>query len=164
MRVSGLLLLVFILVPLLEIALFIEIGGAIGALPTIALIVLTAVIGVALIRLQGIITLTRVREKLDRGEMPAVDLVEGIILLIAAALLLTPGFFTDAIGFLALVPSIRRTLATRLLKFLTAHRQTSAKRADGVRTTVIVDGERVDVQPEKESRPGLKDRNDENYT
>lgn len=141
MRLSGLLLLAFILIPLLEIGLFIEIGGAIGALATIGLILLTAVIGVSLIRLQGLLTLARIREKLDREEIPAIDMVEGLLLLVAAVLLLTPGFFTDALGFLALVPAIRRPLAVRLLYYLaTKHRNTGNKR-----TTVIVNGEVVDA-------------------
>ncbi len=162
MRLSGLLLLVFIVVPLIEIGLFIEIGGVIGALPTIGLIILTAVIGVALIRLQGMLTLARVREKLDRREVPAIDLIEGLILLVAAALLLTPGFFTDGVGFLVLVPGIRRTLATQLLKWLIARERASGHRANG-QTTVIIDGEVVEGQPEAKPYRGLKGRESQNY-
>jgi len=143
MRLSGLLLLAFILVPLLEIGLFIEIGSAIGALPTIGLIILTAVIGVALIRLQGLLTLARIREKLDQDEIPATDLIEGLMLLVAAVLLLTPGFFTDTVGFLILVPALRRPLAIRLLYYLAAHHRASGR----TRTTVIIDGEVVDSDP-----------------
>ena len=141
MRLSGLLLLAFILVPLLEIGLFIEIGSAIGALPTIGLIILTAVIGVGLIRIQGFITLGRIREKLDHDEIPATDLIEGLILLVAAVLLLTPGFFTDALGFLGLVPAIRRPVAVRLLYYLATHHRDSGS----TRTTVIINGEVVDT-------------------
>lgn len=162
MRLSGLLLLVFIVVPLIEIGLFIEIGGVIGALPTIGLIILTAVIGVTLIRLQGMLTLARVREKLDRREIPAIDLIEGLILLVAAALLLTPGFFTDGVGFLVLAPGIRRTLATQLLKWLVARRRASVHRADG-QTTVIIDGEVVEGQPKTKPPRGLKGREGKNY-
>lgn len=140
MRLSGLLLLIFIIVPLVEIGLFIQIGGLIGALPTIGLIILTAVIGVGLIRLQGLITLARIREKLNRDEIPATDLVEGLMLLVAAILLLTPGFFTDTVGFLLLIPPIRQPLAVRLLHYLASHH-----RQGHGRTTVIINGEVIDT-------------------
>lgn len=159
MRLSGLLLLAFILIPLLEIGLFIEIGSAIGALATIGLIILTAVIGVTLIRLQGLITLGRIREKLDHDEIPATDLVEGLILLVAAVLLLTPGFFTDAIGFAALIPALRRPLAVRLLYYLATHHRASGSG----RTTVIINGEVVDSDSRPGEYPGLKGRGRQNY-
>ncbi len=88
------LFLLFIFVPLIEIYLLIEIGAHIGAMPTIALIIFTAVLGVFLLRLQGLMTLAKVRHSMDQGELPAAALLEGLMLLIAAALLLTPGFFT----------------------------------------------------------------------
>ncbi len=159
MRLSGLLLLAFILIPLLEIGLFIKIGSAIGALATIGLIILTAFIGVTLIRLQGLITLGRIREKLDHDEIPATDMVEGLILLVAAVLLLTPGFFTDLLGFLALVPAIRRPLAVRLLYYLAAHHRASGRG----HTTVIVNGEVVDTDGDPDAYPGLKGRDGQNY-
>lgn len=159
MRLSGLLLLALILIPLVEIGLFIEIGGAIGALATIALVIITAVLGVALLRLQGFITLARIREKLDQGEIPATDLAEGLILLVAAVLLLTPGFFTDAVGFLSLVPALRRPIAVYLLHYLATHHRRSGQG----RTTVIIDGEVVDVDATERHYPGLKGRNGQNY-
>ncbi len=112
------LILLFIFVPLIEIYLLIEIGTQIGAIPTIALIMFTAVLGVSLLRLQGLITLAKVRHSMDHGEIPAAALLEGLMLLIAAVLLLTPGFFTDSIGFLCLIPNIRSLLANNLLKRL----------------------------------------------
>jgi len=102
-------------VPLLEIYLFIKVGGAIGALPTIALVVLTAVIGAALVRAQGIATLRRAQATLDRDELPAFELLEGVALLIGGALLLMPGFFTDAVGFLCVWPVSRRALLRALM-------------------------------------------------
>lgn len=102
------LLLLFFTVPLVEIYVLIEVGGIIGAWPTIALVVLTAVIGAALIRAQGLATIGRVQQELERGELPAVSIIEGALLLVAGALLLTPGFVTDTIGFLILVPPLRR--------------------------------------------------------
>ncbi len=101
------LLLLFILVPLLEIYLFIKIGGAIGAGLTVLAVVLTAVIGVGMLRVQGLSTLARFRGAAARSESPAFELLEGVILLLGGALLLTPGFFTDGLGFLCLLRASR---------------------------------------------------------
>ena len=103
--------LLFLLVPLAEIWLLIKVGGWIGALPTVALVVLTAVIGATLARIQGMATLQRAQATLARGETPAIEMVEGVLLFIGAVLLLVPGFFTDAIGFACLLPWTRRALA-----------------------------------------------------
>lgn len=110
-----LLFLLFLIVPAIEIALFIQVGGIIGVIPTLLLIVITAVAGAALLRVQGLTTMVRVQETLRRGEIPAVELIEGVMLLVSGAFLLTPGFFTDMAGFLVLLPAIRRSVATRLL-------------------------------------------------
>jgi UPF0716 protein FxsA len=105
----------FIAVPLLEIFLFIQVGGWIGAWPTIGLVVLTAIAGAFLLRWQGLATLFRARQSLDRGQLPARELLEGVFLVFGGALLLTPGFFTDAIGFACLIPPARRAMADWLL-------------------------------------------------
>lgn len=105
-----LLLALFFIIPLVEIYLLIKIGGLIGAVPTVFLVVFTAVLGATLLRQQGFATLARVQATLARGEIPAVEVLEGAVLLIGGVLLLTPGFFTDAIGFLCLVPTLRRRL------------------------------------------------------
>jgi UPF0716 protein FxsA len=110
-----LLFLLFLIVPAIEIALFIEIGGVIGVIPTLLLIVFTAALGVVLLRLQGMRTLVRVQESLNRGEIPAIEMLEGMMLLISGAFLLTPGFFTDAVGFAVLVPVVRTRAAMWLL-------------------------------------------------
>jgi UPF0716 protein FxsA len=102
-------------VPLLEIYLLISMGRVIGAGATILVVIVTAVLGAWLLRLQGLGTLARVQAASQAGQLPAVELIEGLILLVSGVLLLTPGFFTDAIGFLSLVPSIRRRLAEGLL-------------------------------------------------
>ena len=88
----------------------------IGPLPTVGLVVLTAICGVWLLRLEGMATLTRVQEKLQRGEIPETELLEGIMLIIGGALLLTPGFATDIVGFVCLVPGLRRPLAARIIR------------------------------------------------
>jgi UPF0716 protein FxsA len=111
--------LLFLLVPLVELWFLIKVGGWIGALPTVALTVLTAMIGASLARLQGLKTLLRMRQTMARGETPAVEVIEGVMLLAAALLLLTPGFFTDALGFACLLPAIRRPLAWWALQRMT---------------------------------------------
>ena len=110
------LLLVFLTIPLIEIYLLLQIGGLIGIPLTIVVVVLTAVIGAWLLRVQGFATWTKVQKSLEKGEVPAIEMIEGLILLVGGALLLTPGFFTDIIGFLCLIPASRRALALHLLK------------------------------------------------
>ena len=112
------LLAVFVAVPLAEIYLLIQVGSLVGALPTVVLVVVTAVLGAWLVRMQGLGALARVQGALAQGSLPAVPLLEGAMLLVAGALLLTPGFFTDALGFLVLVPSLRGRAASWLLKRL----------------------------------------------
>jgi len=104
MPIFRILFLLFLCIPLIEIYLLIQVGEIIGALPTIFMVVFTAVLGVALLRWQGLVTLTRMQAAMARGELPAVTMIEGVFLLVAGALLLTPGFFTDAIGFALLIP------------------------------------------------------------
>ena len=106
----------FILVPLLEIYLLIKVGGIIGALPTVFMVVFTAVLGVLLLRHQGLYTLGKVQAALERGELPTMAMLEGVVLIISGALLLTPGFFTDTIGFLGLIPALRRRLILAVLE------------------------------------------------
>lgn len=109
------LLLIFVTVPIFEMWLLIKVGGQIGALPTIGLVFLTALVGLALLRQQGFATLLRGRQKLESGEIPAQEMAEGLVLAVSGALLLTPGFFTDAVGFAGLLPVTRRWLVRRLL-------------------------------------------------
>lgn len=105
----------FLLIPLLEIYLLIEVGGIIGAIPTIFLVVFTAVFGALLIRHQGLSTMLRAREQMNQGSVPAMPMLEGAALLVSGALLLTPGFMTDAIGFMLLVPPLRQALILKML-------------------------------------------------
>ncbi len=116
MRILPIILALFIAIPLIEIFLFIEIGTVIGAPQTILLIVITAVIGIALLRKQGLSTMQKIQTQMQRGELPAIGMLEGIMLFIAGAFLLTPGFFTDTIGFLLLIPPLRKALALWFLE------------------------------------------------
>ena len=116
MPIFRYLFILFLAVPLIEIYFLIKVGDVIGAWPTVLLVVLTAILGVWLLRWQGLTTLTRVQASLQRGELPAQAMLEGMLLLVAGALLLTPGFVTDGFGFLILVPPLRHRLAQWLLQ------------------------------------------------
>ncbi|MES9905766.1 MAG: FxsA family protein [Sedimenticola sp.] len=109
-------LLLFVGAPLVELYFLIEVGSVIGAIPTIALTIFTAVLGGMMVRLQGFATALRVRETMERGETPAIEVMEGVVLLLCGLLLLLPGFLTDISGFLCLVPQLRRMLVIGFLK------------------------------------------------
>ena len=110
------LLLLFIAMPIIEMWLLISVGAEIGALATIGLVIATALIGAGLLRHQGLQTLWSVQRKLAEGQMPAREIFSGIILAVSGALLLTPGFVTDALGFAALVPGLRDQLAVLIMR------------------------------------------------
>lgn len=112
-----------LLIPAIEIGLFIEAGSRIGTLNTLLLIITTAIIGVALIRQQGLQSVFRAREKMNRGETPAYEMLEGVFFAIAGILLLTPGFFTDTVGFLLLIPILRRLLIGRMTNMTAVYTQ-----------------------------------------
>jgi UPF0716 protein FxsA len=96
-----------LVIPLAEIATFVVVGGQIGVLPTIGLVLATAVTGSILLRIQGFGVMTRIRQTMDAGGMPGRDLVHGFMIMAAGLLLLTPGFITDTIGLLLFVPPVR---------------------------------------------------------
>ncbi|MEX2353519.1 MAG: FxsA family protein [Gammaproteobacteria bacterium] len=116
----------------------IEVGGILGALPTVGLCIFTAALGTLLLRAQGIQTLRRAQNRIEHGEMPATDVIEGLILLVAGILLLTPGFMTDLIGFFCLIPGPRTRIATSILVWLIEQRK-RGKTDNG--DTVIIEGE-----------------------
>jgi UPF0716 protein FxsA len=157
--VGFIILAFFIGVPILEIAVFIEVGERIGLGWTLASVVATAIIGTVLLRYQGFATLARAQQQMSDGRPPVMELLEGVGLLIAACLLLTPGFVTDAAGALLLVPPIRRFLAMGAIHKIVSkgrfsfHQQSSGTRQhrhdDGV-----IDGEFEDVTAD----PGPEDR------
>ncbi|QYX56986.1 FxsA family protein [Roseovarius sp. SCSIO 43702] len=105
----------FLCVPLIEIALFIQVGGLIGLWPTLGVVVLTAILGTVLVRTQGLKALADVQDAFSRTRNPAEPLAHGAMILFSGALLLTPGFFTDAAGFALLVPAVR-TFVLRYLR------------------------------------------------
>ncbi len=111
-------LLFFIAVPLIEIFVLVQVGDEIGALNTVILVVLTAMLGLALLRRQGVKALQDAQRKMAEGTLPAKELVEGVFLAVGGALLLTPGFVTDALGFCCLIPGLRHFLVAGLIKRL----------------------------------------------
>lgn len=153
----GLLLLAaFIGVPLLEIAVFIEVGDRIGLGWTLLLIVVTALLGTWQLRAQGLATLNRARGQLDQGVLPARELFDGLCLLFAGALLLTPGFVTDTVGFLLFLAPVRDVLRRQA-----SDRMARQRPGDGARTRVWVNGE--EVSPGPRPRKGPEDIIDGDY-
>jgi UPF0716 protein FxsA len=105
-----LLLLLFIAVPIIEIAVLIQVGGWLGLWPTLGLVILTAIVGSLELRAQGLATVNKLRRELDQGQIPTQTLFDGVCLLFAGALLLTPGFVTDVLGMLMFLAPFRRML------------------------------------------------------
>jgi UPF0716 protein FxsA len=108
--------LLFIAIPLVELYLIIKVGGQIGAFWTVMIVIGTAVIGVNLLRVQGFSTLKRAQQNMEQGAMPAMEMMEGIVLAVGGALLITPGFLTDTLGFICLIPFTRRALIRAVIK------------------------------------------------
>ena len=108
--------LIVLLIPFVEIYLLLKVGGIIGAFPTIFLVVFTAVLGAYLLRQQGFATFQRLQANLAQGKIPAYEMIEGPIILVGGALLLTPGFITDLLGFVCLIPQLRRKIAQYVIE------------------------------------------------
>ena len=122
---------VLIAVPLIEIALFIQVGRLIDLWPTLALVVLTAIVGGFLLRIQGLSTLARAQATLRAGEVPVRALFDGFCIVIGGALLLTPGFLTDAVGFALLLPPVRSALRALLARRVEVRTTLHAEGRDG---------------------------------
>jgi UPF0716 protein FxsA len=116
MRTFPIFTILFLVIPIAEIYILLEVGGIIGAFPTIILVVLTAVIGAGLLRQQGLSTLARLQQNMGQGKIPAQEMIEGVLLAVGGALLMTPGFVTDTMGFLCLLPFSRTFIAKNIMK------------------------------------------------
>lgn len=136
------LLLIIVGVPIVELMLLIEVGGRIGAIYTVGLVIFTAAIGVTLVRLQGYSALARAQASLDENRLPVGEAVDGVFLLMAGGLLLFPGFITDAIGLLLLIPMVRRGLGLGIWRALAARGVLRPQRAP---EEDVIDGEFVDL-------------------
>ncbi len=147
------LFLAFVGIPLIEIALFIQIGGALGLAPTLLIVVLTAILGTYLVKNQGRIALGNLQRSFSELDDPTEPLAHGAMILFSGALLLTPGFFTDAVGFSLLIPPVREPV----FRFLRARVQVQSFSMGSARRTEtqssgpddIIDGDFVEVDPEK---------------
>jgi UPF0716 protein FxsA len=154
-----LLLASFIGVPLVEIAIFVQVGEALGLWWTLALVVLTAVIGTALMRRQGLETLRRARTAFARGEMPVAEILDGLFLLVGGVLLLTPGFITDALGFALLIPATRALFRTALLaRVVRSGRFTTSGESSARRSTIDATYDVIDPEPPSGDEPKLPHR------
>lgn len=116
MRSFPIFFVLFLVIPIIEIFFLIKVGDIIGIWWTILLVVLTAVIGAGLLRQQGLSTLARFQQNMGQGKLPAQEMVEGILLAVGGALLMTPGFVTDTLGFLCLLPFSRKFIAANIIK------------------------------------------------
>ena len=155
---GRLLLLLFVVVPTVELILLIEIGQRIGTVATLALIIGTGIVGASLAKEQGINTFGRLRQDLGEGRSPAVPIIDGVLILVAAAFLVTPGVLTDVVGFLLLIPMSRK-LIRRNLKY----RFENAIRTGSVGVSVVSHGlaEPWSPPPMKNvTPPGPADRSD----
>lgn len=149
------LLLAFLAVPLIEIGLFIQVGGAIGLWPTLGIVVLTAVLGTWLVRSQGALALGQLRTSFSRLEDPAEPLAHAAMILISGALLLTPGFFTDTVGFALLMPPVRRAAFAWMRRRVRVERfefGTNGPRRTNGGDPNIIEGEYEELDPP--SAPG----------
>lgn len=153
------LFLLFLAVPLIEIALFIQVGGLIGLWPTLGIVILTALVGTIMVRSQGTQALAQVQSSFSELRNPAEPLAHGAMILFSGALLLTPGFFTDVVGLLLLIPGVRRTIynyaRTRVTVQSFQHGQ-NAESPPNTRETVI-EGEFEEVKPPKSPSGWTKD-------
>lgn len=137
---------VFIITPLLEIAILLYVGEIIGLFPTLFIIIMTAAAGTFLLRLQGLAILFRLKQSIDRLEPPLKEVFDGACLLIAGLTLLTPGFVTDCIGFLLFIPKIREYLRVFLIKQLNVSHESS-----DFSNSKIIDVEYEDINDDKNS-------------
>ena len=147
--------------PLLEIAVFIRVGGVLGVGLTLGMTVFTAVFGIFMVRAQGLSTVFKLRESLDRGEMPLRAVFDGACQLIAGALLLIPGFVTDFAGLLLFIPALRLFLLNRLLASASITVVGTSTTTDGhsARQAYDLDADYTDVTPA--DRPALDNEQDE---
>lgn len=144
----------FVAVPLIEIALFIQIGGMIGLWPTLLIVVLTAILGTTLVRSQGLGALRNLQNSFSELGDPTEPLAHGAMILFSGALLLTPGFFTDAVGFALLVPGVRSALFRNLKSRIEVQQFSYGGPSEARNSTIDGDYEEVEeVAPRPRSGP-----------
>lgn len=148
----------FVAVPIIEIGLFIQVGGFLGLWATLSIVVLTALVGTALMRAQGMAALKKLQTSIESGGNPADPIANGAFILIAGLLLLTPGFFTDTLGMLLLVPPLRksliRTVAAQLKARATGYATTGFKTQTKYASDTVLDGDFEVVEDNVNGEPG----------
>lgn len=138
------LFLAFVLVPIIEIGLFIQVGGLIGLWPTLAIVLLTAMIGTYMVKSEGRGVLRDLQNAINRMEDPSEHLASGAMILFAGALLLTPGFFTDTMGILLLIPGVRSVVFSQIKAKMQDQRARGQSRGGFQSQTIVVDYEVID--------------------
>ncbi|PTQ69684.1 FxsA family protein [Celeribacter persicus] len=153
----------FVAVPIIEIALFIQVGGLIGLWPTLLIVVVTAVLGTALVRQQGALAMSQLRQSFAELNDPAEPLAHGAMILLSGALLLTPGFFTDTMGFLLLIPAFRTFVLKELRKRVKVQSFVMGQQASFTQNTAnrqnphdpgVIDGEWEELDTDKPKNQG----------
>jgi len=143
------LFLLFVSIPIIEIALFIQVGGWLGLWPTLGIVVLTAILGTVLVRAQGLMALTNIKSNLNEFKDPTEALAHGAMILASGLLLLTPGFFTDAVGFSLLIPPVRLALfhwvRARVKVASFVHTEAGYSNAQPRPRDTVIDGEFTDL-------------------
>ena len=145
------LLIIFIILPIIEISIFIQVGGFVGTFNTILIIFLTAAVGVYFVRQQGFRTFQKIAVELQNQQIPVQSMFDGLVILIAGILLVTPGFLTDIIGFLGLIPQTRVFLL-RIIKNLFLQRYSNAHKQYKKDTNETIDGDFIEIEEDNEEK------------
>lgn len=141
MKTLQFILLILLIIPFVELYLLLEVGSFLGVFPTIFMIIFTGVLGVWMFRQQGFSTLKRFQECVNRGEIPAYEMIEGPILMIGGALLVAPGFFTDILGFACLIPPLRKAIAKYVIEHYLVTTQAGSPFSQSNQQRVTLEGE-----------------------
>jgi UPF0716 protein FxsA len=145
------LLIIFIILPIIEISIFIQVGGFVGTFNTILIIFLTAAVGVYFVRQQGFITFQKITVELQNQQIPVQGMFDGLVILISGILLVTPGFLTDIIGFLGLIPQTRIFLLG-IIKNLFVQRYSDTHKQYKKDINETIDGDFVEIEEDSEEK------------
>jgi len=145
------LLIIFIILPIIEISIFIQVGGFVGTFNTILIIFLTAAVGVYFVRQQGFRTFQKISYELQNQQIPVQGMFDGLVILIAGILLVTPGFLTDIIGFLGLIPRTRVFLLG-IIKNLFLQRYSNAHKQYKKDVGDTIDGDFIEIKEDNEEK------------
>jgi len=145
------LLIIFIILPIIEISIFIQVGGFVGIFNTILIIFLTAAVGVYFVRQQGFRTFLKITAELQNQQFPVQGMFDGLVILISGILLVTPGFLTDIIGFLGLIPQTRVFLLG-IIKNLFLQRYSNARKQYKKDMDETIDGDFIEIEEDNEEK------------